>query len=658
MKSSSNRRNPQPAGNTDRLNPRQKAAAEAPSGPLLIVAGAGTGKTRTLAARLVYFIRQGTTPERICAITFTNKAAKEMASRVAATYDKKPMTNNKVIGHKSVVNGPFIGTFHSLGARILRAEAHLLGRKRSFTIFDGHDSFDLIKKITKRLVSPAGTGRKNPGGDGIGAATKSARDTKNPAFFAQKISEIKNNGHVLKDLERSKSPADILALKVFYLYEKNLEENNAFDFDDLIEKPVKLFHERRETLEKYQRKFDIILVDEYQDVSPMQYELIKLLAENHKNLSVVGDDEQLIYGWRYANLGIFLDFEKDWPGAHVAFLEENYRSTGNIIRASSEVSKNNLGRRPKNLWTKNHEGAPIKLAEIVDESEEGEWIAKTISNLQFPIFNETTAVLYRTNAQSRALEQSLIRHGIPYQIFGGLKFYERKEIKDIVAAMRFLVNHSDSLGRERLEKNFSKTKFSEIEKICLTAGKKSSAPVEFIEQFLKATGYLDYLERNFANYSERQENVAELLRFAMSFKTAEDMLQEIALVQATDIATNDKRQMTHDNSSMVISHKSSVHLSTIHLAKGLEFDRVFIAGCSEGLLPHERSIENEAQLEEERRLMYVAMTRAKKELYISFYDLPSRFLSEIPQELIELDGFSQDGGLRLDDEENFIPLPE
>ncbi|MDP2598541.1 MAG: UvrD-helicase domain-containing protein [Candidatus Liptonbacteria bacterium] len=648
------------------MNPQQKAAAESEKGPLLIVAGAGTGKTKTLTSRLAYFIERGVTPDRICAITFTNKAAKEMEGRVAATYDKEPMTHDKesptkVIGHKSLVNSPFIGTFHALGARILRREAHLLGRKKNFTIFDDHDSFAIIKKIAKRLVpKKADTAAGKTGGWAV-------RDTKTPVFLAQKISEIKNvlpppfcgasasqrtpgsepqesSGNA-SPRKRGPSQQEVLAATAFGLYEHSLRENNAFDFDDLIEKPVLLFRNHPDVLKKYQDKFDAILVDEYQDASPMQYELVKLLAGGHKNISAVGDDEQLIYGWRYANLKIFLNFEKDWPGARITFLEENYRSTGNIIAAASEVAKHNLERRPKNLWTKNPDGAMITVAEVADGDEEAEWIAKKVrdSMLDIRISNPekqaTIAVLYRTNAQSRAIEQALIRHGLPYHIFGGLKFYERKEIKDIVAVLRYFVNRSDSVSRERLEKNFSRTKLSGVERVYAAAERKKNQPARFIETILGELDYLGHLERNFANYSERQENIAELIRFATRFESVSDMLQEVALVQSTDIVTNDRRLMTNDkvNSSEVMSHKSLVHLSTIHLAKGLEFDNVFIAGCSEGVLPHERSIEQDKRLEEERRLMYVAMTRAKKKLLISFYDLPSRFISEIPPELIEFE---------------------
>lgn len=604
------------------LNPQQKLAAEARYLPLLIVAGAGTGKTRTLTSRLIHFIDGGVPPEKICAITFTNKAAKEMADRVTTTTT----TDNDDNSHGQ----PFIGTFHALGARILRQEGHLFDRRRNFVIFDDRDSFELVKKIVKKMppvdeeVSP----QKN----------KTRADREKPSFFVQKISEIKNTD------ARS---ADDAVSKIFRAYEKKLKENNAFDFDDLIEKVVLLFKKYPRILKKYQKKFDAILVDEYQDLNPKQYELIKLLAGDHRNISVVGDDEQMIYGWRYANLGTFLNFEKDWPGAQIAYLEENYRSSGNIIRAASAVAENNQYRRPKNLWTKKPEGSPIAVVETLDEDEEAGWIAGKISKSEFPTSEQSLAILYRTNAQSRAIEQALIERKIPYQIFGGLKFYERREIKDIVAALRYALNQNDEISRDRLAKNISRGKFLELTRRLEDTEKNGLEPTKLIEIFLKTTDYLSHLEKNFVNHAERQENIAELVNFASRFNNLARFLEEIALVQASDTPATDRGLPITIN---------SVQLMTIHLAKGLEFDRVFIAGCSEGLLPHARSIENEYQLEEERRLMYVAMTRAKKDLAISFYDLPSRFLGEIPNELVEFQSTIGDGEEGTEDRERYVIL--
>ena len=567
------------------LNPAQQSAARAPVSPLLIVAGAGTGKTRTLTSRIAHLIDTGMPPEKICAITFTNKAAGEMKSRVGR-------------------DEPFIGTFHSLGARILRRECRILGRTPNFVIFDDHDSFDLVKKIVKGFL----------------IKEKGKKDT--PAFFARKISEIKN---VDDALERSREPQErkMLIQTIFEQYEGALARNNAFDFDDLIEKPVALFKKNPAILGKYQARFNALLVDEYQDINPKQYELVKLLAEGHRNLSVVGDDEQTIYSWRYADIKTFLGFDKEWPGAKIYFLEENYRSTGNIIRAAQAVAEHNHYRTPKKLWTQKPQGELVALFEAWGENDEAEWIAEEIQKIKARDVRAEAAILYRTNAQSRALEQALIRRDLPYQIFGGLKFYERREVKDAVAALRWASNDRDEIARERLEKNLSRKKFAEFKKKIAAAERLK--PLDIIKIFLETFGYFDYLEENFMNADEREENIAELITFASGFKDLPDFLEKISLLQATD-----------DEAGRKGSKKNKISLMTIHLAKGLEFKNVFIAGAAEGLLPHIRSMDDELSLEEERRLMYVAMTRAKEKLYISFYGMPSRFVGEIPEECLAL----------------------
>ena len=587
-----------------RLNPAQEEAVASEFGPLLIVAGAGTGKTTTLTSRLMKFIDAGIRPNRICAITFTNKAAKEMADRVRSSGPEYA--------------GAFIGTFHGLGAGILRREWKLLGRGNNFVIFDDHDSFDLIKKIVKAE-------RWKQGEDAAVAKEK-------PGFFANKISEIKNKEGYLAELASSKKERDRLALKVYAAYEARLEENNALDFDDLIEKVVQILKTNPEALERHRKRFDAVLVDEYQDVNPKQYELVRLLAGGHRNVSVVGDDEQLIYGWRYADLKIFLGFEKDWPGAEVKFLEENYRSTKNVIEAASAVAANNNYRRPKTLWTQNPEGEKIKIFEAYDENDEAELIVREIKNRN----GLATAILYRTNAQSRAIEQTCIKNRIPYRIYGGLRFYERKEIKDVIAALRYGIN-GDEISRDRLEKNLTKKKFAVFQEQASLAKQKELSPVKWIEVFLTATDYMESLEKDFINPEERRENIAELIAFAGRFDDVPKFLEEVTLMQPADELA--KRGNAKE------SDPRAINLMTIHLAKGLEFDRVFIAGCNEGLLPHAMSMDNEIGVEEERRLMYVAMTRAKRELCVSFYDVPSRFISEIPAGFITFENrnTSEDG---------------
>ncbi|HVN26557.1 MAG TPA: UvrD-helicase domain-containing protein [Candidatus Paceibacterota bacterium] len=605
------------------MNPAQSAAAKAKNGPLLIVAGAGTGKTKTLTSRIVHLIESGMSPERICAITFTNKAAKEMANRVS-------------------IPGPLISTFHSLGARILRKECRLLGRSPNFAIFDDHDSFDLLKKAVKAVLP------KPPKEDGAFGNRQRLNKKETPAFFGQRISEIKNKDGAIDELRAATDGTSRNVVKVYEHYEAALARNNAFDFDDLIEKPVAIFRQHPNVLRKYQSMFDAILVDEYQDINPKQCEFITLLAEGHRNLSVVGDDEQTIYSWRYANIKTFLDFDKVWKGASVHFLEENYRSTGTIIRAAAGVVKNNSFRTPKNLWTKNPDGERIALFEAWGENEEAEWIAQEIGKRRVrddlrreeqgnrgerQDAAEEIAILYRTNAQSRAIEQALIRRDIPYRIFGGLKFYERREVKDAMAALRYISNDKDEVAKDRLEKNLTKRRFAEFRARLIKSafqggptaaddGGPAIKPVDALKLFLETFNYVEYLEDNFINSDEREENIAELVAFAGEFESLPDFLEKLSLLQATDDVNEQKNR------------GEEVSLMTIHLAKGLEFDTVFIAGAAEGLLPHGRSLDDDASLEEERRLMYVAMTRARKNLAISFYGIPSRFISEIPEDCV------------------------
>jgi DNA helicase II / ATP-dependent DNA helicase PcrA len=622
------------------LNPEQQRAATAPTFPLLIVAGAGTGKTRTLTSRIVHLIASGTPPERICAITFTNKAAQEMKERVGV-----------MLGRRAPAS-PYIGTFHSLGARILRSECRVFGREPNFVIFDDHDSFDLIKKAARATVAPKSVDDVS-GGLGKKRATKET-----PALFAQKISELKNLDRATVEAKLDEKKKEDLR-QIFANYEAALQRNNAFDFDDLIQKPVAMFRAHPEILRKYQNRFDAILVDEYQDINPKQYELVKLLADAHRNLTVVGDDEQTIYTWRYADIKIFLDFEKEWPGAAVYFLEENYRSTGNVVNGASAVVRNNTFRTPKKLWTREADGAPIILYEAWGENDEAAWIAGKIADERAKESkgeeSKTMAILYRTNAQSRAIEQALIRENIPYKIFGGLKFYERREVKDAVAALRYASNSRDELSRERLEKNLTKRKFAEFrgELAKMAAGgvatdaDASSAikPTDIIKLFLTTFGYFDYLEANFINADERQENIAELINFASGFDNLAELLERLSLLQATDdenAAVKSEGGLFDGNGGAAGKKAAPVHLSTVHMAKGLEFDTVFIAGAAEGLLPHSRSIESDAALEEERRLMYVAMTRARRNLLISFFGIPSRFVSEIPEEYLQLESAGEE----------------
>lgn len=566
------------------LNPRQLEAIEHKNGPLLIVASAGSGKTKTLTGRLVKFLENGINPENIIAITFTNKAANEMKSRIMSQVSLKEL---------------FVGTFHSLGARILKNEAKSVKRTATFTIFDEDDALSLIKTVMKSLDI--------------------SKEQCNPVAVRGQISSVKNE---LLDPEEY---LDKRGLAIFKKYEEALVQNNGFDFDDLIEKVVWLFKNKPEILKKYQTQFQYILVDEYQDVNTSQYQFVKLLAQEHKNLSVVGDDAQSIYAFRGSDFRNFLNFENDWPNAKVVKLEQNYRSTGNIITAASQVIKNNKFQKPKELWTNNEAGGLVKVIETSDAEQEAGFVADAINQQMANNKQPLTAILYRTNAQSRAIEQELIVNQIPYKIFGGLKFYERKEIKDIVAALRVAFNPKDGVSAERLAKTLPKETAKYICQEMPRLGKELSI-LQLINFFLENGNYFEFLDKKFKNSRERVENINELIVFASEFKDLSEFLERVSLLQSAD-SPKSIRQLANK------SQMSNVSLMTVHLAKGLEFDNVFVIGCSEGLLPHQMSCGSQDDLEEERRLMYVAMTRAKKDLHLSFYNLPSRFLYEIPPEL-------------------------
>ena len=587
------------------LNEKQKEAVEYGRGPLLIVAGAGSGKTKTLTSRLAYLIAaKKVNPEKILAITFTNKAADEMKERVKKAIEKENI---------KITKEPFVGTFHSFGARILRKESRLFGRSISFSIFDDVDSLSLIKKILKNL--------------NISTSNHA------PASLMREFSRIKSELLDEKSFLGNKKSESVWYL--FKEYERVLEKNNAFDFDDLIEKPVRLFKKNREILKKYQSQHDYVLVDEYQDINTAQYLLVKLLVYSHNNINVVGDDQQAIYGFRFSDFRNFLNFEKDWPKAKLIFLEQNYRSTKNIIESSSALIAKNLMQKPKNLWTENEEGGRIRIVEHDDEFSEADFIVQNTQTYLKKGMN--VGILFRTNAQSRALEQLFLEYGIKYNLFGALTFYERKEIKDIVAGLRYSLNPADEISLSRLEKNFYKKTYLKLKD---ELPKKSKMkPAQIIAYFVKATGYTELLKKNYENYLERLENVQELSYFSEQFEDLAHFIEKVSLAHPLD---DQKRKRNK-------KYLEGANLMTIHLAKGLEFDVVFVTGVNEGILPHQRSLFLAEDMEEERRLMYVAMTRAKKELYLNFYHAPSRFLSELPSNYLEFSGDKA-----LDDEERYI----
>lgn len=589
------------------LNDKQREAVEAGDEPLLIVAGAGSGKTKTLTTRLAYLIAErNVKPESILAITFTNKAAHEMKDRALALLHKHNIP---------ITSEPFLGTFHSFGAWILRREAKQFNRTSDFSIFDDDDSQRVIKKILKEF---------------------DLEKEKTPAVFRKEISRIKNE-FLLRDAYMGSDDRELM-WEVYERYEQALEKNNAFDFDDLIEKPVKLFRAQADILSRYQKKFTHILVDEYQDANMAQYWLIRLLAGEHHRITVVGDDAQSIYKFRFSDFRNFLNFEKDWPTAHTIFLEQNYRSTKFIIQSSSGLIAQNEFQKKKELWTNNPEGNQVLVVEHDEEFSQADYVVQEAQ--QRVARGMRVGVLYRTNAQSRALEQVLLEYDIPYELFGALSFYERREIKDIVAALRFAINPQDSLSYERLEKNFGKRRAAQVREL-LPVWAKEKKPAEVIASFLAAMEFENYLKQHTDNFVERMENIAELIYFAQQFTELSGLVEKISLADTFESGGRKKRRMHEGN--------AGIFLMTIHLAKGLEFDCVFVVGVNEGILPHQRSLFSQEDLEEERRLMYVAMTRARNELVLNFYQVPSRFLYELPPETVYFKGERS-----LHDEERYI----
>jgi DNA helicase-2/ATP-dependent DNA helicase PcrA len=439
------------------------------------------------------------------------------------------------------------------------------------------------------------------------------------------ISKAKNELQTAEDLTGETQT-------MFRAYEQELLANNALDFDDLLEKPVRIFQQNPETLEKYASNIHYILIDEYQDTNVSQYMMVKLLGKRHGNVTAVGDDQQSIYKFRGSDFRNFLTFERDWQGATIVELGQNYRSTGTIVNAAAGVISHNEFQRPKRLWTENEEGEPVKVLGSRSADEEALRLVHHILTLRTQN-QHNIAILYRTNAQSRALESALQYNGVPYVMFGGLKFYDRKEIKDIVSAIRYAVNPKDSISKDRIEKTFTK-KIREALVAGLPRVGGELNPVEIIGYFMKTADYQGHLQSKSKNSEERMENIQELIKFATTFTDTPTFLERISLFESSE------QPKTGGNGN------NPVVLMTIHLAKGLEFDHICIAGVNDDTLPHRRSLVSKEDLEEERRLMYVAMTRAKKTLVVSFFGLASRFLGEIPPEFVEV----SDASWRIDDE--------
>ena len=678
-----------------KLNPEQTKAVECSEGPLLVLAGAGSGKTRVLTHRIAHLINTvGVNSWNVLAVTFTNKAAQEMRTRI-----------EHLIGFAS--DDMWIGTFHSVCARILRYEAKAFGLNPSFTIYDEDDRRSLVRKILSDLnIDEKELTPRNA----ISQISRAKNAMVDAAGFRQKI-------------DKTASPQRHAIADVFYRYELELRENHSFDFDDLICEPVRKLQLNNEILEKYQNRFRYILIDEYQDTNRPQYLLSKLLAQEHRNICCVGDDDQSIYHFRGADIRNILDFEKDYPEATVVRLEQNYRSTGRILAAANAVISHNRGRKGKNLWTQENDGNPLHVGDCNDDRTEARHIIATLSETsrKESLSLAECAILYRTNAQSRAIEEELQRGGIPYIIVGSIRFYERKEIKDLLAYFRVIANPADDISLRRIinvpKRGIGLTTINRLNEFCtqqsltLTeailhnesipglnarAMKSLSNFADIVhdlyigyaelqlpalaELILSRSGYTDMLGSDSSPEARaREENVAQLVARISEFSDADgieptpsDMVNPIQ----NDLQTIQKptspeidNEVTHHSLNRFLEEVAlmspvdeardeidTVTLMTLHMAKGLEFPLVIIAGMEEGLFPTARAIEESRAgtndpIEEERRLFYVGITRAKKYLSLTFArwrytygslqeTIPSRFVEEIPEELVEIEEIS------------------
>ena len=623
--------------NLDNLNKEQKEAVLYNDGPLLILAGAGSGKTKVLTTKVAYLIEEkNISPYEILAITFTNKAAKEMKDRL-----------NLLIG--DISRNIQVSTFHSFGLRLLRDNCNVLGYDRNFVIMDSDDSLTVVKKILKDMDYD--------------------QKVYNPRAIRNKISSCKNEMIMPRDYEKyAVSEYEKVVLKVYEKYEEKLRRNNSVDFDDLLILPIRLFNENKDILEKYQDRFKYVLIDEYQDTNEAQYILTKLISSKYRNITCVGDDSQSIYSFRGANYKNILNFEKDYKDAKTILLEQNYRSTKTILNAANDVIRNNKARKDKNLWTANEEGEKIKYYRAYNERDEAQYTIRKIKELVARnVSYQDIAILYRTNAQSRTLEEEMLKENMPYRVVGSFYFYSRKEIKDLIAYLRLIHNPKDNvsllriintpkrgIGLKTIENLTKKADelnksiyevidsskelaFKEIiEKLRIL--KEDLTLTELIDKVLDASGMRAELESEKTLESEvRLENLEEFKSITKSFEereglvSLEDFLLEISLISDVEEYKDDDNR---------------VSLMTVHSVKGLEFDYVFIVGLEEGIFPHLNSLMETSELEEERRLCYVAITRAKKELFLintkrrtlfgrDQINPPSRFISEVNSNLIE-----------------------
>ncbi|HEU4914721.1 MAG TPA: UvrD-helicase domain-containing protein [Candidatus Saccharimonadales bacterium] len=642
------------------LNPEQRRAVETTEGPLLIQAGAGSGKTKTLTHRIAYLIAtEKAAAYNILAVTFTNKAAKEMRERVAKLLDEDPDNRSFM---------PYMGTFHSICVRILRQDGDSVGIPRSFVIFDESDRMHAIKQACKQKM--------------IDEKSFPAKQ------LAAMISNAKNELMTAEELGGAGStPAQRAAADIFPLYQAALHEAAALDFDDLIQRTAEMLQSQPEIRLKWQRRFKYVMIDEYQDTNAAQYKLVKLLTNAKNNIAVVGDDWQSIYSWRGADFRNILNFEQDYPKCTVIKLEQNYRSTKHILDAAHAVITRNQQRSDKKLWTDSGQGLPVQMLQVVNERAEGEAIVRRIRNAVDAGYRKYShfAVLYRTNAQSRSVEETFIHYGIPYRIVGGQRFYDRKEIKDLMAYLRIIFQPEDrisfsravnipsrGIGEKTLDTFFrwqrdnGMTLFqaltevetcdqlkpkaikglSELSDLLQTMRSimEDSSPAEVIESVIRRLDYYGYLQDGTAQAESRVENVKELLSVAQNYQDQgmDVFLEEVALVSDVDQADFEGNAVT---------------LMSLHASKGLEFPAVFMIGMEETVFPHSRALYDQSEMEEERRLCYVGMTRAREELYMIYasgrmlfggvqHNPPSRFLSEVDAKFVPSDnsvGFSGGG---------------
>lgn len=635
----------------DGLNDAQRRAVEATEGPLLILAGAGSGKTKTLTHRIAHLILSNqVAPWQILAVTFTNKAAREMRERLASLVGE----------HNDRSFMPWMGTFHSICVRLLRRDGAAIGIPANFVIYDEDDRQGLIKQLMKQLS----IGDSQVKASSVSAAISAAKNA------LQLPDEYRAN---------AKGPYQKYIAELYTLYEQRRAQAGALDFDDLLIEAVRLFRQHPPIRAHWRSQFRYILIDEYQDTNTAQYQLVQLLVNDDKNICVVGDDWQSIYSWRGADFTNILRFEQDFPGALVVKLEQNYRSTGHILSAAQQVIEKNSQRTDKKLWTDAGNGEPVQVNGAYDDAEEARMIAERISAQvaigarQFDDF----AVLYRVNSLSFSLERAFLQARIPYQVVGGVRFYDRKEIKDVIAYLRLLYQPNDRMSFSRIANiptrgvgATSLDKFlqwqasqegSLIDALCrldvepVVTGKAKSAlfhlgtmlrdiqatltehaPAQIIEDVLTRTGYRKFILDGTPQAETREENIGVLLADAQQYTSLEEFLEEVALLSSADVAQADR----------------AVTLMTLHAAKGLEFPVVFMVGLEEGVLPHSRVLENPSELEEERRLCYVGMTRARQELHLSYaysrlqfgqraYNQPSRFLQDMGSEISFVGGASE-----------------